>query len=98
MNSWKYSQLFGLQLGSQCISITPVHNIGMQVSSVERLKLDLPSMMTTGKYQDHRVHIIISIEIFHFTIKLSYWDTLLSVQQMFGHDFSDLVIFIDDAH
>jgi len=54
-------------------------------------------MTTTGEYRDHGVHAIISIELFHFTIKPSHWDTLLSVQQKFGHDFNDLIFFIDDA-
>ncbi|KAI0051792.1 hypothetical protein FA95DRAFT_1675579 [Auriscalpium vulgare] len=96
-NSRKLMPTFGVQFSSQRISIMSVPKEPAGPSSDERLNLELPSMTVTGRYEDRGVHVLASIGLFHVTVKPSYLDTLLSVQQKFGQDFSDLVHFLGEA-
>ncbi|THH20420.1 hypothetical protein EW146_g951 [Bondarzewia mesenterica] len=93
----KLSRFFGLRLASQRISISAVEGVSIEPSSTERVKLDLPWMAVTGQLEDNGVHAATYIGVFHVTVKPSHWDTLLSVQQKFGQDFNDLILFIEDA-
>ncbi|TFY67887.1 hypothetical protein EVG20_g3774 [Dentipellis fragilis] len=93
-SSRKSSRSFGLRIGSQQTSISSTHG-DSQPSFADRLKLDLPSITLTGQYQNKGVDILVRVGLFQVTVKPSYWDTLLSVQQKFGQDFNDLLIFID---
>ncbi|KAI0058067.1 hypothetical protein BV25DRAFT_1994498 [Artomyces pyxidatus] len=96
-NSRKLSPSFGLRLSSQRISIMSMSSDGIDASPTERLKLDLPSLTVTGRYENHGVHALASVGLFRAIVKPSYWDTLLSVQQKFGQDFNDLLHFLADA-
>ncbi|KAA1471307.1 hypothetical protein DENSPDRAFT_799140 [Dentipellis sp. KUC8613] len=95
-SSRKPSRSFGLRIGSQQTSISS-NRVDSQSSFADRLTLDLPSITVTGQYQDKGIDIIVRVGLFQVTVKPSYWDTLLSVQQKFGQDFNDLLLFIDDA-
>ena len=90
---------FGLRFASQRISIaTPSKGETLEDRSEKGgLKLDLPSMTITGAYENHGVHVLVSAGFFSFTVKPSYWDTLLSVQQKFGNDINDLFHVLADA-
>ena len=90
---------FGLRFSSQHISIASSSK-GDQLEDTlgkSRLKVDLPSMTITGTYQNHGVNVLVSAGFFSITVKPSYWDTLLSVQQKFGNDINDLFHVLADA-
>ena len=62
-----------------------------------RVKLPLPTFTATGLYDGIRLDGLILIDTFTVNVKPSHWDTLLTVQQKFGQDFSDLVSLIEDT-
>ena len=92
----KLSRFFGLRLASQRISISSVQGAETEPPT-ERVKLDFPWLAVTGQFEEDGVHAVASVGLFHVTVKPSYWDTLLSVQQKFGQDFNDLILIIGDA-
>ncbi|KAI9437708.1 hypothetical protein H4582DRAFT_1957102, partial [Lactarius indigo] len=102
--SWElFDTLAYLKLGvgsSERVSIAS-HSKGGRPEDVpekgRRLKVGLPSITITGTYENHGVHVLVSAGFFSITVKPSYWDTLLSVQQKFGNDFNDLLHVIADA-
>ena len=90
---------FGLRFSSQRVSIAPLPK-GEQLEDAfgeGGLKVDLPSMTVTGTYENHGIHVLVTAGFFSITVKPSYWDTLLSVQQKFGNDINDLLHVLADA-
>jgi len=98
-NSRQSSAPFGLRFSSQRISIAspPKGQRLGHTSEKGGLKVDLPSMTITGAYENNGVHVLISAGFFSISVKPSYWDTLLSVQQKFGNDINDLLHVLADA-
>lgn len=97
-NSRTSSRSFGLQIASQRISITSLDASNNDPPfQGERIKLDLPSITITGHFGELGINALVSLGLFYLTVKPSYWDTLLSVQQKFGQDFNDLLHFIGSA-
>ena len=90
---------FGLKFSSQHISIAPLSKGDRLADTLGKgaLKVDLPSMTVAGTYENHGVHVLVSAGFFSITVKPSYWDTLLSVQQKFGNDINDLLHVLADA-
>lgn len=84
---------FGLQLGSQAVTISSKEYLMDNVPNV-RLKIPLPCFTINGRGDKSRIEGLALIETFTANIKPSHWDTLLTVQQKFGQDFNDLVSII----
>jgi hypothetical protein len=99
VHSRQLSAPFGLRFSSQRISIASLAKEERLEETFEkgRLKVDLPSMTVTGTYDNHGVHVLVSAGFFSITVKPSYWDTLLSVQQKFGNDINDLLHVLADT-
>ncbi|KAH9055046.1 hypothetical protein EDB87DRAFT_1580073 [Lactarius vividus] len=100
VKSRRLSSSFGLRFSSQRVSIASHSKGGRPEDAPEkgrRLKVGLPSITITGTYENHGVHVLVSAGFFSITVKPSYWDTLLSVQQKFGNDINDLLHVIADA-
>ena len=100
VKSRRVSSSFGLRFSSQCVSIASYSKGGRPEDAPEkgrRLKVGLPSITATGTYENHGIHVLVSAGFFSITVKPSYWDTVLSVQQKFGNDFNDLLHVIADA-
>jgi len=100
VKSRRLSSSFGLRFSSQRVSIASYSKGGRPEDAPEkgrRLKVGLPSITITGTYENNGVHVLVSAGFFSITVKPSYWDTLLSVQQKFGNDFNDLLHVIADA-
>jgi hypothetical protein len=97
--SRQLSAPFGLRFSSQHISIASPSKGDPHEDALGTggLKVDLPSMTITGTYHNHGVHVFVSAGFFSITVKPSYWDTLLSVQQKFGNDINDLLHVLADA-
>lgn len=93
--SRKRLNAFGLQVGSQCLSV--FSRTAQDSASNTRLKLDLPTFTMKGEHDGVRIRSHAMVEFFHVTVKPAHWDTLLSVQQKFGQDFHDLVALIEDT-
>ncbi|KAL4251310.1 hypothetical protein ABKN59_005668 [Abortiporus biennis] len=91
----KGSHEFGVQLGSQRISITSRTPEG--IAADIRVKMDVPTISMTGHHDGTRIRAMALVEFFRFTVKPSHWDTLLSVQQKFGQDFNDLFTLIAET-
>ena len=99
IHSRHLSALFGLRFSSQRIGIASLSKGERLEDALEKggLKVDLPSMTVTGTYDNHGGHVLVSAGFFSITVKQSYWDTLLSVQQKFGNDINDLLHVLADA-
>jgi hypothetical protein len=97
VKSRRLSSSFGLRFSSQRVSIASYSKPEDAPEKARRLKVGLPSITITGTYENHGVHVLVSAGFFSITVKPSYWDTLLSVQQKFGNDFNDLLHVIADA-
>ncbi|CAL1706934.1 unnamed protein product [Somion occarium] len=91
----KNAQSFGLQIGSQNFTVQS-RSKGDSMSDIQ-VKFDLPTFTLTGHHDGKRIHSLALVEFFHFTIKPSHWDTLLTVQQKFGNDFNDLLVLIEET-
>ncbi|KAI0267154.1 hypothetical protein BC834DRAFT_969170 [Gloeopeniophorella convolvens] len=98
-NSRKMNASFGLRFSSQRVSITSLTHGERLEDALEkdRLTVDLPSMTFTGTYENQGIHVLVSAGFFSITVKPSYWDKLLSVQQKFGSDFYDLLHVLEDS-
>jgi hypothetical protein len=88
---------FGLQLASQSFSISSKAIPSTDAAPSTRLKLDLPTLALTGRWDGIRIRTIGIVEFFHFKVKPSHWDTLLVVQQKFGQDFHDLMTLVAET-
>lgn len=97
--SRQLSAPFGLRFSSQHINIASISKGDRPEETLGKggLKVDLPSMTVTGIYENRGVHVLVSAGFFSITVKPSYWDTLLSVQQKFGNDINDLFHVLADA-
>ncbi|KAK7692730.1 hypothetical protein QCA50_004363 [Cerrena zonata] len=88
-------QAFGLQVGSQNFRI--VSRPKRDATEDIRVKFDLPAFILTGRHNGTHLHCLALIDYFHFIVKPSHWDTLLSVQQKFGRDFNDFLLLVEET-
>ncbi|GJE95456.1 hypothetical protein PsYK624_116400 [Phanerochaete sordida] len=84
---------FGMQIGRQTFIISTKDSTSESV----RVKMPLPTFTATGLFDGASLDCIVLIETFTVNVKPSHWDTLLTVQQKFGQDFSDLVSLIEHS-
>ncbi|EIN11333.1 hypothetical protein PUNSTDRAFT_98433 [Punctularia strigosozonata HHB-11173 SS5] len=87
-------RFFGLQVGSQVLSVASRENLPDDHDPTTRVKLAFPQLSVSGRFDDAGLYALMAVEFFHVTIKPSHWDTVLAVQQKFGNDFQDLVTLI----
>ncbi|KAG6841879.1 hypothetical protein C0991_005609 [Blastosporella zonata] len=88
---------FGLQLASVTLSISSKPNARDEEPGT-RVKLALPPLSATGRYDKAGVHTIVLIDFVELKVKPSHWDALLVVQQKFGQDFHDLVTLVQETN
>ncbi|KAH7927135.1 hypothetical protein BV22DRAFT_1193843 [Leucogyrophana mollusca] len=91
------SQSFGLQLGSQVLSISYRSQSIDDTAHSPRVKLSLPTLTVSGNHARGTVRLLTSLDYLNILIKPSHWDTLLVVQQKFGQDFADLMDLIQET-
>jgi hypothetical protein len=99
VHSRRLNASFGLRFSSQRVSIASLSK-GIRLEDAlgeSKLKVDLPPMTVTGTYDNDGTHILVSAGFFSITVKPSYWDTLLAVQQKFGNDINDLLYVLADV-
>jgi hypothetical protein len=85
---------FGLKLASQILGIAPTPDLSTASSTRTRVKVDIPTILVMGRYDQQGVFTLASMDMFRVTIKPSHVDTVLTVQQKFGQDFNDLLALI----
>ena len=90
------TQSFGFQIASQVFSISSKPN-AQDIAPSTRARLELPRLSLTGHYDGSCIHTLALFDFFNIKVKPSHWDTLLAVQQKFGHDFNDLVSLIQET-
>ncbi|RDB25364.1 Protein CSF1 [Hypsizygus marmoreus] len=88
---------FGLQVASMALSISSKPSAS-DTESTPRVKLVLPPLSATGRYDGNCVNMVALIDFIELKLKPSHWDTLLVVQQKFGQDFNDLVLLAQETH
>jgi hypothetical protein len=84
---------FGMKLASQAIGVSADPEL-TNVSTKARVKLDIPTILLTGHQDVNGVNVFSSMDQLHVTIKPSHLDTVLTVQQKFGQDFTDIMTLI----
>ncbi|KAK0212569.1 hypothetical protein DFS33DRAFT_1370154 [Desarmillaria ectypa] len=88
-------KLFGLQVGSQ-IFIVSSKSDARDVLPNSRVKLELPSLSLSGRFDGSCIRAILLAESLELRVKPSHWDTLMAVQQKFGQDFNDLLALVQE--
>lgn len=92
------ARAFGLRIGSQMFGITShTSSHGSSTPSHIQVRFHIPSFSTNGRYDGKQIQALALVEFFHLTVKPSYWDTLLTVQQKFGQDFNDFFKLIEET-
>ncbi|KDQ57525.1 hypothetical protein JAAARDRAFT_69639 [Jaapia argillacea MUCL 33604] len=90
----KLSHSFGVQLGSQVISVS---SRPKDTLSNDRVRLKLPAIVVTGHYDEYNIQLSASMEFFYTKLRPSHWDVVVLVQQKFGQDFDDLVLLVQQT-
>ncbi|KAF9033263.1 hypothetical protein BDZ89DRAFT_1063002 [Hymenopellis radicata] len=89
-------EAFGIQVASQTFTVSPKAD-SQNVTPNSRVKLDLPSLSVSGRLDGQCIKAIALIEFLDLKVKPSHWDTLMAVQQKFGHDFNDFLSLIQET-
>ncbi|KAK0486085.1 hypothetical protein IW261DRAFT_776549 [Armillaria novae-zelandiae] len=89
-------RLFGLQVGSQIFAVSSKSDAS-DVLPNSRVKLELPSLSLSGRFDGTCVRAILLAEFLELRVKPSHWDTLMAVQQKFGQDFNDLLALVQET-
>lgn len=92
----KDAYVFGLQMGPHAFEISGFRS-GSQLAQSSGIRLELPTITLRGKYDGSGLQGMALVEFFHVTLRPSDWDTLLSVQQKSGQDFTDLIHIIEQT-
>ena len=92
----KGAYVFGLQMGPHDFEISGFRS-GIQLAQSSRIRLVLPTVTLRGRYDGGGLQGLALVEFFHVTLRPSDWDTLLSVQQKSGQDFTDLIHIIEQT-
>lgn len=88
---------FGLQLGSQGYTITYKSRCMENSTGSPRVKFILPALTLTGHQSKGGIELLGALDFVNIMIKPTHIDTLLVVQQKFGHDFTDLLDLIRET-
>jgi hypothetical protein len=84
---------YGVKLASQAIGVSSAPDLS-NASVKARVRLNIPTILVTGRQDGTTVTVHASMDQLHVTVKPSHLDTVLTVQQKFGQDFSDLMALI----
>lgn len=88
---------FGLQLGSQGFTITYKSRSMENFITSPRVKFMLPALTFTGRQRKGAIELLGALDFVNIMIKPSHMDAMLSVQQKFGQDFTDLLDLIRET-
>ena len=92
----KKSYSFGIQTRQQVFSISSQPHWLHGLRKRTRVKFAIPMISVQGKYDGTEVQPMVLVEFFELTFRPSHWDTVLTVQQKFGQDFSDLISLVNE--
>lgn len=92
----KKSYSFGIQARQQVFSISSQPHWLHGLRKRTRVKFAIPTVSVQGKFDGWEVQAMVLVESFDLTFRPSHWDTVLTVQQKFGQDFSDLISLVNE--
>ena len=92
----KKAYSFGIQARQQAFSISSQPHWLHGLRKRSRVKFAIPMVSIQGKYDGTEVQAMVLVEFFNLIFRPSHWDTVLTVQQKFGQDFSDLVSLVNE--
>jgi len=92
----KKAYSFGIQTSQQVFSISSQPHWLHGLRKRTRVKFAIPMISVQGKYDGTEVQPMVLVEFFNLTFRPSHWDTVLTVQQKFGQDFSDLISLVNE--
>ena len=92
----KKAYSFGIQIRRQVFSISSQPHWLHGLRKRTRVKFDVPMISVQGNYDGFEVQAMVLVEFFNLTFRPSHWDTVLTVQQKFGQDFSDLISLVNE--
>ena len=92
----KKAYSFGIQARQQVFSISSQPHWLHGLRKRTRVKFAIPMISVQGKFDGSEVHVMMLVEFFDLTFRPSHWDTVLTVQQKFGQDFSDLISLVNE--
>ena len=92
----KKAYSFGIQARQQVFSISSQPHWLHGLRKRTRVKFAIPMVSIQGKYDGTEVQAMILVEFFNLIFRPSHWDTVLTVQQKFGQDFSDLISLVNE--
>jgi hypothetical protein len=92
----KKAYSFGIQTRQQVFSISSQPHWLHGFRKRTRVKFVVPMISVQGKYDGTEVQTMALVEFFNLTFRPSHWDTVLTVQQKFGQDFSDLISLVNE--
>lgn len=92
----KKAYSFGVQTRQQVFSISSQPHWLHGFRKRTRVKFAIPMISVQGNYDGTEVHAMVLVEFFNLTFRPSHWDTVLTVQQKFGQDFSDLISLVNE--
>lgn len=91
------TQAFGLQVASQIFSVSSQTHASHVITPSSRVQFEVPQVSFTGNRDGASIGGLALMEFLDMKVKPSHWDTLLAVQQKFGHDFNDLMALIQET-
>ena len=92
----KKAYSFGIQVRQQVFSISSQPHWLHGLRKRTRVKFAIPMISVQGKYDGTEVQAMVLVEFFNLIFRPSHWDTVLTVQQKFGQDFSDLISLVNE--
>ena len=92
----KKAYSFGIQARQQVFSISSQPHWLHGLRKRTRVKFAIPMISVQGKFDGSEVQAMVLVEFFDLTFRPSHWDTVLTVQQKFGQDFSDLISLVNE--
>ena len=92
----KKAYSFGIQAHQEVFSISSQPHWLHGLRKRTRVKFAIPMVSIQGKYDGTEVQVMVLVEFFNLIFRPSHWDTVLTVQQKFGQDFSDLISLVNE--
>ena len=92
----KKAYSFGIQTRQQVFSVSSQPHWLHGLRKRTRVKFAIPMVSVQGNYDGTEVQVMVLVEFFNLAFRPSHWDTVLTVQQKFGQDFSDLISLVNE--
>ena len=92
----KKAYSFGVQVRQQVFSISSQPHWLHGLRKRTRVKFTIPMISVQGNYDGTEVRVMVLVEFLNLIFRPSHWDTVLTVQQKFGQDFSDLISLVNE--